>query len=551
MKIKTICNPINISCQYQKDFRSRETADPAVVLYGEDYFLFASHGTGYWVSGDLADWRFIEVDTVKYPDFDKYAPAPMVTGKRMYITHAQGAGVLYSDDPYDPDSWVSVGCPYPWNDPAFLYDGGRVYMYEGCAPNGPISVMELDRENGMRLITQPKEIFWADREKRGFERCGNMNEMNDRAPYLEGAWVNRIGDKYYLTYAVPGTEFATYADGCAISDSPTGPFEYCKNSPVAFKATGFMKGCGHGCLLYDKNGNLWKLGTVSVSVNHPFERRICIFPAKITKQGRLYVNAYRKDYPMLAPGEAVDHFKSGDAGWNLLSYKKKARASSVLDPDHGADKAFDENMSTMWSAATQGKGQWLEADLGREYDICSVQINFADVDVPAHVGGRDSGYTYKYILEAAGQQGERFVIADRSEGNNDLPNDYIQLDRVTRARYIRLTCCEDVPAGSKFAVSGLRVFGHGGEKAPKSPPRFTPVRCKDERNMTVTWEKREDAQGYFVRFGIDPEEMYTHFQVLEGCRADIGCLTKGVEYYVTVDAYNESGISYGTEIKRV
>ena len=62
MRQKTFCNPVNINYQYQHYFNGRESADPAVVIFGGEYFLFASHGSGYWVSPDLVNWEFIEVD---------------------------------------------------------------------------------------------------------------------------------------------------------------------------------------------------------------------------------------------------------------------------------------------------------------------------------------------------------------------------------------------------------------------------------------------------------------------------------------------------------
>lgn len=55
MNIKTFCNPININYQYQGWMHSRESADPAIVIYKDEYYLFASRGSGYWVSDDLAN----------------------------------------------------------------------------------------------------------------------------------------------------------------------------------------------------------------------------------------------------------------------------------------------------------------------------------------------------------------------------------------------------------------------------------------------------------------------------------------------------------------
>ena len=148
MKKQTICNPVNISYQFQAEMRSRESADPAIVLYKDEYYLFASHGSGYWVSGDLANWEFIEVDTQKQPQFNLYAPAPLVVGDRMYLTHSQGGEILYSDTPRDPNSWCSIGRPYEWWDPAlFLDDNGSVYLYEGASSNEPLRAVKLNPDN--------------------------------------------------------------------------------------------------------------------------------------------------------------------------------------------------------------------------------------------------------------------------------------------------------------------------------------------------------------------------------------------------------------------
>ena len=108
-----------------------------------------------------------------------------------------------------------------------------------------------------------------------------------------------------------------------------------------------------------------------------------------------------------------------------------------------------------------------------------------------------------------------------------------------------------IPAGGKFAVSGLRVFGHGNGQAPAAAPAFHAERQLDERNMRITWGAQPDAQGYMVRFGVSSEALYTHYQVIGDTSADIGCLNTGVTYYVTVDAYNESGMTAGTHVQTV
>ena len=69
--------------------------------------------------------------------------------------------------------------------------------------------------------------------------------------------------------------------------------------------------------------------------------------------------------------------------------------------------------------------------------------------------------------------------------------------------------------------------------------------------MRVEWEPVDGAEGYFVRFGVVKDALYTHFQIIGDTIANIRCLIKGERYYVTVDAYNAGGVTKGTEVKTV
>ncbi len=550
MKNRTFCNPVNINYQYQHYFNGRESADPAVVLFKGEYYLFASHGSGYWVSGDLANWNFIEADLVRQPQFRLFAPATMVLGDRLYLAHSEGGDVMYSENPKDPDSWVNLGHPYVWNDPAlFLDDDGKVYMFDGLSDIAPLRAARLDPDDGMALLEGPVDIFQSDKDRRGFERRGNCNEINDARPHLEGPWMFKTGGKYYLTYAVPGTEYSAYCDGCAVADSPMGPYRYAESSPAVYKATGFLRGCGHGCLFADKNGNLWKMDTVSIGVNHMFERRLCLYPSKIGADGELYTNTVRGDYPMLLPHLTKDPFGEGDAGWHLLSLNAASEASSILDEAHGPEMAADENMKDWWSAGTGEPDEWISFDLGETGTVCAVQVNFADQDTE-RVSGRHNGFSYRYTVEASEDGENWFLLIDRRDNGDDCPHEYFELEEPMRLRAFRLTNRGEIPAGGRFAVSGFRVFGRSDVPAPAAPA-FTARRCEDEREMTVCWTPAEGAEGYIVRFGIHPDERNTHWQVIGDNKAHIRCLTAGVGYYVSVDAYNKGGLTRGKEIQTV
>ena len=60
-KEKTFCNPLNLDYTYKitesdKDISYRSGADPAVVDFRGDYYMFVTRALGYWYSKDLTQW---------------------------------------------------------------------------------------------------------------------------------------------------------------------------------------------------------------------------------------------------------------------------------------------------------------------------------------------------------------------------------------------------------------------------------------------------------------------------------------------------------------
>ena len=553
----TFCNPLDLNYQYNYAPNVvREAADPAVVVFKGIYYLFASHNTGYWYSSNLADWTYVQVDLTLQPQFVKFAPATCVVGDTLYLTHSEGGHMLKSTNPMDPSSWVDIGQPANWGDPSMLLDDdGYVYLYQGLSSDSPITVYKLDPNDNMKVVKGPIVCFSSHPDVYGFEVPGDTNTKYGNGCFLEGAWMVKHEGKYYLTYAVPGTEYATYADGCYVADDPMGPFTFCENSPVIWKASGFMVGAGHGCLFEDLDGRWWKADTVSISVGHAFERRLALYPAVFEKAretdayASLYTNTVMSDYPMYIPTKAEDPFRNPGPGWNLLSYGKKATASSALSGGYGAAKAFDESMRTWWSAATAGEGEWLQVDLGKRYNVWSVQTNFADQNTKNDAAIRSEDTYYQYLLEFS-QDGKHWMtLVDRSENTADKPHDYVEFSKAVNMRYLRITNKGAVPNGGKFALSGLRIFGEGGGQAPARADGLKLDRFEEnERTVALSWDKAPGAQGYIIRFGTTPDHLYNHFQVIGKTSTVLNCLNKGVDYYFTVDSYNESGVTRGTEV---
>ena len=549
----TACNPIDISYMFQAPNKEgnqtyRESADPAVVVFHDEYYLFASHGQGYWVSKDLADWEFIQVDLTKQPQFAKYAPATCVIGDTLYLTHSESGTMLKTTNPRDPDSWVDIGKPDGWMDPGMFYDDpatggdGYVYMYKGLSHRNAIQVVKLDPKQDMKKVDGPYDCCWPDPLNRGFEVAGDTNTNFSSNDTMEGAWPVKWNGKYYLTCAVPGTQYASYSNNCFVSDSPIGPFTYCDNSPISWKSTGFTQGAGHGAVFQDLNGHWWKVDTCRIA---GFERRLVLIPAMFDENGDLYTNTVRSDYPFYIPTASADPFGETGPGWNLLSYGKAATASSGAN---SASLAFNESMTNAWVADTGDEGEWLQVDLGKLYGVWAVQVNFADKNFTT-TGGRDHDYAYRYLMEFS-QDGETwYPLVDRTAQTEDLSHEYIEFESRVGARYVRITNRGAVPADGKFAVSGLRIFGEGGGRAPAAVDIDSvdfDRREDDNRSIALAWNDAPGAQGYIVRYGTSPDALYTHYQVLDSSNLVINSLNRGVDYYFTIDAFNESGVALGS-----
>ncbi|HSR19176.1 MAG TPA: family 43 glycosylhydrolase, partial [Ignavibacteriaceae bacterium] len=407
---KTFCNPMNLNYRFMSDaVDAREAADPVMVLFKGDYYLFASHSGGYWTSPNLRDWTLIVPTGI---DIETYAPGVLVMRDSLFYIPSATSQIYKTGDPKS-GVWTTGPAAKGYGDPAFfLDDDGRLYMYYGLSNNAPTSVVELDPIT-FREIGTPVNIVYNQASIHGWERRGDDNLL-DEQPWIEGTWMIKENNKYYLHYAAPGTEFKTYADGIYVADSAKGPFQYADYSPFSFKPTGFVTGAGHGSTFKDKDGNYWRVVTMSISINAFFERRLGLFPVSFDSDGHIFCNTAYGDYPQFLPGENDNPGEDNLTGMMLLSYKKYAVASSALS-NHKVNYAVDEEIRTYWSAQTGNADEWLMIDLGKECDIEAVQINFAEEGTtPELVRGRSNPVYQKYILEISNDGKNWSTLVDKS-----------------------------------------------------------------------------------------------------------------------------------------
>jgi len=543
----TYCNPLNLDYTYPfhnshlgKSYRSG--ADPAVVEFRGEYYMFVTRSWGYWHSKDLLNWDFITPEKWYFEGCNAPAAHNYKDSVLYVCGNPSGAmSILYTDNPKRGD-WKAVpSVLHDLQDPAlFIDDDERAYMYWGSSNRWPIRGKELDMKNKfLPIAKKPDSLLFLRPDIHGWERFGE-NHTSDIKPFIEGAWMTKHNGKYYLQYAAPGTQFNVYGDGVYVGKSPLGPFEYAAHNPFCYKPGGFATGAGHGSTVCGPGGIYWHFGTIHLSINYKFERRLCMFPTFFDEDGAMYSDTYFGDYPHYSPDQVSRQTTSGGfRGWMLLSYGKPVKASSQLE-SYPVENVTDENLKTFWVAEKNDDKQWVEIDLEEVSDVYALQLNFFDYEETGF-WGRMPNLRQRYLVEASVDGARWRVLVDYRNSFRDAPHNYIELDQPIEARYIRYR--HHYVPGKNLAMGDIRVFGLGRGKKPATVKGFTVVREADERNVRISWKAVKGAQGYNVLWGVAPDKLYSSWMVYGDNSLDLRALTVGQKYYFAIEAFNENGIS--------
>ena len=573
---RTYANPLDIDYRYNfeqmnEGISYRTGADPTIVRYGDAYYLFQTLADGYWMSKDLLRWTFVAPD--HWPFDSEVAPATLVADGKLFLMQSAFAPrpLMVSTDPahgrwqfwtrllppvpgatqYDPAGKLEAKGPLPpgpWDPGLFQDRDGKVYLYWGSSDTLPLYGAQLDlalasnEGEGKRLAfaTAPRELVRLDPANHGWERFGPDHTMGDKPAYLEGAWMNAHGGRYYLQYAAPGTEYNVYATGVYVGRSPLGPFDYAPYNPVGYKPGGFVTGAGHGSTFEDDYGNAWNAATAWLGANWTFERRIDLFPAGWHDDGQMWVDTRFGDFPHRMPDRRLREGEDTFTGWMLLSYRKRAVASSSL-ADHPASTLTDENPRTFWVAQTNDAGQTVTIDLGGHPTVRAVQVNFADYRSGRY--GNAPDLVTQFVLQGSLDGARWTTLADLSNETRDRPNAYVELSTPQRLRYVRYV--HKHVGAQHLAIADIRVFGNADGKNPATPQGVVATRGRDAREATIAWRPVPGAVGYNVRWGLARDRLHSTYQRFadQPTSFTLRSLNKGVGYVVAVEAFDEHGVS--------
>ena len=605
---KTYCNPINIDYGYTPipNFsewgRHRATADPVIVLYKNDYYLFSTNQWGYWWSSDMLNWNFVSKKFLRPWNAGVYdelcAPAVGIVGDTMLVfgsTYTSKFTLWMSTNP-KANEWKPLVDSFEiggWDPAFFTDDDGRLYMYNGSSNTYPVYGVELNRKTFQPIGTR-MPMYLLQQWRYGWQRFGEHMDNTFLDPFMEGSWMTKHNGKYYFQYGAPGTEFSGYADGVVVGSKPLfdGIETFPQSDPLSIKLGGFVRGAGHGATFQDKYKNYWHVSTTVISVKNTFERRIGIWPTGFDKDDVMWCNTTFGDYPHYLPapsnspeGEGLAHTQSqrnenvsindgtpksgvgawvsspsgkpdgAFTGWMLLNYNKPVQVSSTLGGYH-ANNAVDELIKTYWSATTGDKGEWIQTDLGNVSTVNAIQINYADQDVsfPKEIDtiflGKTLGLYHQYKLYYSVDGKKWNVMVDKSNNKKDVPHDYIELEKPIQARFIKLENIH-MPAG-KFAISGFRVFGNGNGAKPDAVQGFIVLRTeKDKRSAFIKWKPVDNAFAYNIYYGTQPDKLYTSIMIHANNEYWMKAMDSQKTYYYCIEAINENGVSERSKIIEV
>ena len=211
MRQDTYCNPLNIDYTYMiynsdRDISYRSGADPAVVEFRGEYYMFVTRSHGYWRSKDLLNWEFVRPGRNWYPQGCNAPAAHNYKDSLLYVTgDPSGAmSILYTDDPASGNWEATPAILHDLQDPdLFIDDDGKAYMFWGSSNVYPIRGMELDRNRRFIKKGETKELFNLDMSKHGWERRLCMFPAGfdkEGIMYVD----TRFGDYPRYAPAVPG-----------------------------------------------------------------------------------------------------------------------------------------------------------------------------------------------------------------------------------------------------------------------------------------------------------------------------------------------------------
>ncbi len=433
----------------------REFADISVLWDDNKWYAFGSGGMVFWTE-DYKNWyrhdAKLTTEEIGAPTIAKY--------KDKYYCTANGTKVYVADSPlgpYEPIGNFKLpnGESLIVADPMiFPDDDGRVYLYYGCGIG--IHGVELDPNDLTQFLCEPKFFFAHNTKEHLWERMGADNEDGSFS-WVEGGWMFKRGDTYYLTYTAPNTEFPTYAMGAYKSKSPMGPWEYMQTSPFITKRHGTFKGAGHGSIAKGPNDTVWTFYTGVIAYATFVERFVGMQPLGFDENGDI-IPTVADDNPQWLPGVKENPHLDNNAGLVPMTHFRTYTVSSEA-PGRTGIYALDESALSWWQPASDDKEPTLTVDTiiykGKP-EMMAYAARIAWRYVGMNVLQGKLPVPIKYKIEVLDLNDNWVCVLDKTNNTDDLYFDY-QILKPTYAKKVRLVITDKGPFD--IGVIDFSVYG--------------------------------------------------------------------------------------------
>ncbi|WP_338357419.1 glycoside hydrolase family 43 protein [Yeosuana marina] len=431
--ILVFCKTLTVNCFSQNEIdqkaiiQTKYTADPAPMVYNDTIFLYTSHdeddAEGFkminwllYTSTDMVNWtEHGAVASLKdfswaRQDNGAWAVQCIERNGKFYLycpMHGNGIGVLVSDSPYgpfkDPLGKRLIETDHIWNDidpSPFIDDDGQAYLYWG---NPDVYYVKLNED----MISISGEV---------------VKEPSKPKNYQEGPWIWKRKGHYYLAYA---STCCPEGIGYAMSNSPTGPWEY---KGMIVDASELTRGNHPGIIEY--KGKSYCFGhsydLLKQSTSTFYERRSVdadeiIYNADGTIQNHHYwsvegpkqietLNPFkRNEAETIAWSEGVKTDKSSQVGVYVTQIQS-GDYIQVKGVDFGkGTKAFEINAASMTGGRIQIR---LDDKEGTSIGTCEI----------ANTGGWDSWKLFKTKISNVKGVHDLFFVFDGDANQENVFN---------------------------------------------------------------------------------------------------------------------------------
>ena len=287
------------------------TADPAIRVFGDRYYLYPTSDRPFWnttefavwSSPDLVSWKKegVALDLgrgdVSWARNKAWAPDCIERDGRYYFYFCgeHNIGVAVGDSPAGPfrdalgrplveDSKIKTFSIDPH---AFIDDDGQAYLYFG---NGTPTAWRLNRDM-VSFSGEPVEIPLRD--------------------FREGVIVFKRAGRYYFMWSIDDARSPDYRVGWGMAEKPFGPVVSPRENFIVLRKNGAAKGTAHHSVLNIPGTDRWYVAyhRHAIPGGGGYKRETVLARMNFDAQGNILPMDPMK--PAFAPGEIGEPLSGG------------------------------------------------------------------------------------------------------------------------------------------------------------------------------------------------------------------------------------------------